>query len=222
MRRLTTTVFAVCTFALAIPPTTHAQSSAGEFSAGWRILRVEETIPNRITGTFPTPSLFTAGWYLDVPANITDVIGIVGDVAGHYGTIDDTERLVSIQIDHDRYLRVHTALGGVRFSARQNPRFVPFGQALIGFSNASTKFDQTTTISGQTISTREETESNTDLAVELGGGLNIRLTEAVGVRLGAGYFRVRKETPESIGPASHLEGVRNWGIRLAAGVVLPF
>jgi opacity protein-like surface antigen len=131
---------------------------------------------------------FTKGWYADVAGNLTSMFAVVGQVTGNYKTVDD---VVDIDLD------AHTFLGGVRVSSRQNARVIPFGQVLAGAARASA-------------SALGVDESETDGALQLGGGVNIMPTPNLGVRLGLDYLRVFSED----------EGTNVF--RFAAGVVVGF
>ena len=198
MTRLTITLVTAGLLAIAIPETARAQNTAGELSAGWRLVNAEdETI--------------ATGWYADVLGNVTSLFGVVGEVSGHYDSIDETETFGGAQVRASGNLRIHTFMGGVRFTVRQNPRLVPFAQALVGLAHASASIDVTTIVNGQPVPSlsAEESESTSDAAVEFGGGVNIRVTSRLGVRVGASYLRI-------------LEDDASNAFRAAAGVVFPF
>lgn len=182
-------------FLIALPHPAQAQTGAGELSAGWQLLNIEEE-------TFP------GGWYADVLGNITPSFGVVGEVSGHYKSLDETRTVAGIQVSVSGDARVHTFMGGVRYSIRQNPRIVPFAQALVGLAHGKLEISGSTTVGGRTF-TFDESESRSDAAVELGGGVNIGITDGLGLRLAASYFRVFEEDAAN-------------AIRFAAGVVFPF
>jgi opacity protein-like surface antigen len=99
-------------------------------------------------------------------------------------------------------------MGGVRLSARRHPRVVPFAQVLFGLARLSASVEGSATVGGQT-TTIEEFESDNELAIEAGGGVNIRLTERVGARFGASYVRFGGDDGGN-------------AFRVAAGIVVPF
>jgi len=105
-------------------------------------------------------------------------------------------------------VNVHTFMGGVRFSARQNPAFTPYVQALFGLAHAKTDVDGQVTVAGRTISLNQSM-SDSDFAFDADGGVNFRLSDAFAVRVGAGYLRV---------------GGSDGGnaFRFGAGIVIPF
>ena len=57
--------------------------------------------------------------------------------------------------------------------------------------------------------TVDESESDSDAAFELGGGVNVGLSNTLGLQFAASYFRVIKE------------GASN-SVRFSVGVVFPF
>lgn len=179
----------------AVPQPARAQDAAGEFSAGWRVLHFEE-------------ETFSRGWYADALGSLTDSVGLVGEVSGHYRTIDETRVISGVPVSVTADLRMHTFMGGIRFSTRQNPRLVPFGQALLGLVHGVASIEGSTTVGGRTF-TVDESESDSDMAFELGGGVNVGISDDIAVRLGASYFRVIED------------GASN-AVRFAIGVVFPF
>lgn len=180
---------------LAVPQAARAQNGAGEFSAGWQLLHFEE-------------ETFSRGWYADAVGHLGGGLGVVGEVGGHYRTIDETRFVAAVPVSVSANLRIHSFMGGVRLSARENPRIVPFGQALVGMVHGSASVEGSTTVGGRTF-TVDDSESDSDVAFELGGGVNIGMTDTVGLRLAAEYFRVIEE------------GASN-AVRFQVGVVFPF
>jgi opacity protein-like surface antigen len=181
---------------------TSAQNApAAEFSAGWRLLNV----PNALGGDSQTLPL---GWYADVAGNLTPAIAVVGDVSGSYKDFNETRIQGGINVNVDADLKVHTFLGGVRLSARQNPAFTPFAQALFGLAHATGKVEGQTTIAGRTFSISQSV-SDSDFAFDASGGVNLRVSDGLAVRVGAGYLRI---------------GGNDGGnaFRFGVGVVIPF
>jgi len=174
---------------------------AGEVSAGWRLLTIPDTFGFGDSQTFPL------GWYADVSGNLTRMFAVVGEVSGNYKSFDDDAQLGS-QVDVSVNVNIHTFMGGVRLSARQKPRFVPFAQALFGLARPSASVEGHATLAGRTIDINES-ESSSDFAFDVGGGVNFALTERFGVRVGATYLRV---------------GASDGGnaFRFGVGAVIPF
>ena len=110
---------------------------------------------------------FPNGWYFDVAGNVTDTVSVVGQVTGSYKTFEDD--------GEDFKLKLHTYMFGVRGSSPGRVR--GFGQVLVG--GVSLKG------SAGTFSASE-----TDLGVQIGGGVNVMGSGNVGLRLGVDYTRV--------------------------------
>ena len=128
---------------------------------------------------------YKKGWYLDVAGNVNKMIGIVGEVGGVYRNQSESERGITVTVDS----KIHQFMGGVRLSGRQNPKAVPFGQVLVGAVHPSFSAAGTGRVGNTTI-TIDESESENRFAVQAGGGVNVRATDKVGVRVGADYLRV--------------------------------
>jgi hypothetical protein len=168
-----------------------------EASGGWNLLHsteIDETLP--------------VGWYGDIAANVTNTIGIVGQVTGAYKSLNETTTEFGVPVTLTADLKLHTFMGGLRLSARQHPRIVPFAQVLFGLARLSATVEGSAMVGGQT-TTIEESESDNELAIEAGGGVNIRLTERVGARFAASYVRFGGDDGGN-------------AFRVAAGIVVPF
>jgi len=180
---------------LALPQSAQAQGSAGDISGGYRLIHGAD-------------QTFSLGWYADVLGNITDSFGVVGDVAGHYKSVDETENVGGVQVNVSGNLRIHTFMGGARLSWRRNPRITPFVQALVGLAHGSAEFEGSATVGGRTF-TVDESETFSEFAADLGGGVNIRATDSMSVRVAGSWFRVVEEDAEN-------------AFRFSLGVVFPF
>jgi hypothetical protein len=120
---------------------------------------------------------FPKGWYADLAGNVSDTLSIVGQVTGNYKRFDDDE------VD----FRVHTFMGGLRGSSPGPVR--GFGQFLVGGVSFKAEDDF------------DNSASETDFGIQLGGGVNVLGSGGVGLRLGLDYLRVfGKEDSEVIGP----------------------
>jgi outer membrane protein with beta-barrel domain len=187
---------------LGFSASSHAQTAPrAEFSAGWRLLNIPDAVGTE-SETLPL------GWYADVAGNLTPMFAVVGEVGGNYKNFNDVLAELGANVNVDVNVNVHTFMGGVRFSARQNPAFTPYVQALFGLAHAKTDVEGQVTVAGRTISLNESM-SDSEFAFDADGGVNIRLSDALAVRVGAGYLRV---------------GTSDGGnaFRFSAGVVIPF
>jgi Outer membrane protein beta-barrel domain len=188
---------------LGFSASSHAQTApSAEFSAGWRLLNIPDAGLDSESETMPL------GWYADVAGNLTRSFAVVGEVGGNYKNFDETIAQLGINVNVDANFNVHTFMGGVRFSARQNPAFTPYVQALFGLARATGKVEGQATVAGRTI-TINQSVSDSDFAFDADGGVNFRLSDALALRVGAGYLRV---------------GTSDGGnaFRFGAGVVIPF
>jgi hypothetical protein len=132
---------------------------------------------------------FPKGWYVDATGNLTNAIGIVGQVSGNYKHFDD-----------DIDFKIHTFMVGLRGSSPGRVR--GFGQVLVGGANFKA-------------SDNIETVSETDVAIQLGAGVNVMGSGNVGLRVGADYLRILSKDDGDLSGGEDLNG-----LRFVVGVVL--
>jgi opacity protein-like surface antigen len=132
---------------------------------------------------------------------------VVAEVAGHYKSFDENQSVGGVQAAVSADARVHTFMGGARLSVHQNPRITPFVQALVELADGAVDAEGSTTIAGRPF-TFDESESTSNAAIDLGGGVNIGLTDSMRLRVAASYVRVLEEDAGN-------------GVRFAVGV-FPF
>ena len=168
-----------------------AQDAPVELSGGYQLVSLE---PRHDTQTLRT------GWYIDVAGNLTRMLAIVGQVGGNYRSRD--------LLGNELRFSMHEFMGGIRASSRGNAAVVPFGQALAGAVRAN-------------LSLQGEGVSVTKFALQFGGGVNWRLTQRIGIRVGADYLRIfNGQEGRDIGDLSG--GDRgDHALRFVAGAVLP-
>ena len=187
---------------LGFSASTQAQTAPrAEFSAGWRLLNIPDAVGTE-SETMPL------GWYADVAGNLTQTFAVVGEVGGNYKNFNDVLAELGANVNVDVNVNVHTFMGGVRFSGRQNPAFTPYVQALFGLARGKTDVEGQVTVAGRTISINESM-SDSEFAFDADGGVSFKLSDALALRVGAGYLRV---------------GTSDGGnaFRFGAGVVIPF
>jgi len=159
-------------------PAAAQDAPKAEISAGYNWLGAKQSGEDEL-------EKFPKGWYADVAGNVTPMISIVGQVTGNYKTFED----------EDFKLKAHTFMFGVRASSTGMVR--GFGQFLIGAAKLNG-----TEIGGP------GKASETDLAYQVGGGVNIMGSGPVGARVGLDYLRVQaKDDGELLGGES-LNGFR--------------
>ena len=164
-----------------------AQTRRVELSGGYQVVHaLGKTLP--------------AGWYVDVAGNVNSWFGIVGEVGGAYKTKSErisTNRTVEVTS------KLHTFMAGVRLHARITPRIVLVHPVLFGGARASVSTDAL----GVTLS-----PSETKFALQPGVGINLMVTDTVGMRVAADYRRVF---------LGEDRGAEN-EFRFTVGIVLPF
>ena len=125
------------------------------------------------------------GWNASVAVSLSRNLAVVGDFSGHYGSQslradifddDDFPGTVSIRADSDS--NMHMLLSGLRYSHRGHEKLTPFAHALIGAS----RFAADATISTGPLSVNSSF-ADIGFAFAVGGGLDVKLSESVGLRL---------------------------------------
>jgi opacity protein-like surface antigen len=149
-----------------------------------------------------------AGWYADVAYDLDEMVSFVGDVSGAYKSTDFEETVLNVTVSQETNIRIHTFMGGVRFTARQSA-LRPFAQVLFGAAHASADADSTISGPGVPPRTSQSSTSSTELAFDLGGGFSFPATENLDMRVGASYLRIGGD------------GGGN-GFRLSFGAIFPF
>ena len=160
-------------------PAAAQRMGKGEFSAGYQLLNLS------VDGESESLS---KGWYVDVVGNLTKMIGVAVEVGGSYKTITESATAGGITATATADFKVHEFMGGIRATSRSNPTVAPFGQVLVGAMNGS--FTVSGSAPGQSFSF---SDSGTNFALQLGGGVNIGVADKVGVRIGADYVRIFEE-----------------------------
>lgn len=113
------------------------------------------------------------GWHASVAGNFNKVFGVAAEVSGHYGKEDVTvpgAPPVTVRGDFS----AHTFLVGPRFSYRNNDRVTPFAHVLLGGTRAKAT---------GSVGSISASESDTAFTAAVGGGLDVKLTQNVALRL---------------------------------------
>jgi opacity protein-like surface antigen len=150
--------------------------------------------PNVITSTVTRPNL--NGWEASFEGKVLPFVGIVGDVAGHYGSESFTEATPIGLITTNVTGHEQEYLFGPRLSVPVG-RFTPFAEAFVGVAHIHT---------GGTL----PTPSNTSFAYAFGGGLDYRIIRPIALRVEGDYVRT-----------SFFSTDQN-NFRLGVGVVIRF
>ena len=155
----------VAVLAVAVSAPAMAQVTPSvEIGLGYAYLRDEE-----IDKSLPL------GWYADIAGNVNDWLGLVAEVGGNYKTIKSGLGDETLDVK----LRVHTAMGGLRFSRRGDSANA-YLQVLAGAARATVTF-------------LDESDSVTDFALQPGVGIEFGTGGGVGLRVGGDYRRVFSE-----------------------------
>jgi hypothetical protein len=158
---------------------------------------------------------FEKGWYADVSARLTRSIALVFSSGGSYKTMHERLTNEGFTVEGTMKLRLHQIAGGVRVYGRPaNGVVTPFVQVLGGGFRVSGDSTATAIIGGEEVSLSSEGESEMEPMLQAGGGVNIRLSRRLGIRVGADYLRVFSEV--------FGEDVGINGIRAGVGAVLAF
>jgi opacity protein-like surface antigen len=188
-----------------------AQTPKIEVSGGYQFLNVSADLESIDTGDLPVRDVdqsLPTGWYIDLAGNLNRHFGVVFEAGGNYKSVSESATFAGIAASASVDLKVHEFMGGVRYSSRANPTVVPFGQFLIGAINGSAKVTASGSVTGSPGFSFSGEASGTDIALQAGGGMQLRLTDKFGVRVGADYLHILAD-----------EGGVN-AFRFAAGVVL--
>jgi opacity protein-like surface antigen len=155
---------------------------------------------------------FPAGWYAAAAFNVNRWFGIVGEASGNYKN--------DFSIGYEDYTftsdaRVHAFMAGPRFFVKSG-RVVPYAQILVGVA----RLHVDTMFAGPYFppTTHRVISSDTQLALQPGGGVSFLVTERLGIRVGADYRTIIDYT---VGDANeYMNELRvltgftiNWGAR---------
>ncbi len=185
MRRHTITCCLLAAAVLALAAPAMAQNAPkGDLALSYSVMYDKELADtSEFGGWLPT------GWIVSGAVRVTGNLSLVGELGANYKPFN--------YMDVDVTAGLLGALGGVRYTARANPRVLPFVQMLFGLSRAS--------LSAMSIS-----ESHDAFATQVGGGVDAAVSEKLAVRLQGDYRALRSGN-----------GTGN-EFRLATGIVYHF
>ena len=142
------------------------EAPKAEISLGYAFLNDDSLGDFDISGNFPL------GWMASANFNVSNWLGVVLDISGSYKSED--------LILDDLKLNVHGFHGGLRFSSYKNSSATPYFQALAGVTRGAADF-------------LGESDSATDFSIQPGAGVIVRLSDSIGIDLGADYRLVFSE-----------------------------
>jgi len=174
-----------------------AQIPSGNIFLGFSYERTNSTAfsgSNLVTTTFSHPNLH--GWEASFEGKVLPLVGIVGDVSGHYGS----QSFVEVTPNGPQSINVtgheQEYLVGPRLSVPVG-KFTPFAELMVGVAHIHT---------GGTL----PSPSNTSFAYALGGGLDYRIFRPIALRVEGDYLRTK------------FFNSRQNNFRLSVGVVFRF
>jgi hypothetical protein len=157
-------------FFLAMPALAQSDSKY-EVSAGYSFLR-EEFASNR------------HGMVLSYAQRFSDLFGFKTEVGGNY----DKDSFPVIANGGNRNDFIHSILAGPQFKLRRDSRIQPWAHVLAGITLANvSRFALVGTPSGQALVAQPVT--NVRFGFQPGGGIDLWMSEKVGLRLGVDYRR---------------------------------
>ena len=164
-------------------PAAAQDTPKAEVSAGYQWLAGKSSADDEWTK-------FPKGFYVDVAGNVSDTLSIVGQFSGNFKHFDDD--------DFD--LKLYTYLVGLRGSSPGRVR--GYGQFLIGGAQLKASNDAFSF-----------SASESNLALQIGGGVNVLGSSPVGLRAGVDYLRIFSKDDGEV-----LEGESVNGFRFIVGV----
>jgi len=148
-----------------------------EFFAGYSVMRInyKAELPNP-----PTPIIVAFagkqtlnGFNASATINLTKGFGLTGDFSGHFKTTSIPDPLGGNISTH---VRVFNLLGGPQYRFGGDSRVTPFVRALAGVANTRSRLEVPSLNSTDRL-------SSTDFALALGGGVDVRVSERVALRV---------------------------------------
>lgn len=195
-------LFTIALLAATLPASAQ-DAGRGDLSAGWRLLKATNV------GIGGTSKTLPFGWYADGSFNVDDRFAIVGDLSGAYTSTDETVTALNTTVNSAASVNVHTFMGGLRYTLRDQPRLTPFGQVLFGLAHGSASLDESVTREGGGTTSTSRSDSSNEFAFDIGGGVTFAATEQVALRVSTSYLRIGADDGGN-------------GFRLGVGVVYPF
>jgi opacity protein-like surface antigen len=148
-----------------------------ELFAGYSVLRTnyeaeQPNPPMPVIVAFPGKQTLN-GFNVSATGYLTENFGFTGDFSGHFRTsrvADPLGGTISNQV------RVFNLLGGPQYRFGSNSRVTPFVRAMAGIANTRSRLEVPSLNSRDTL-------SSTDFALALGGGVDVRVSEHVSLRV---------------------------------------
>jgi opacity protein-like surface antigen len=190
-----------------------ADRSRVEFFGGYSVMRIDyepdpidpRTMTPRIVAFNPKQTL--NGFNASATINLTKSFGLTGDFSGHFKTRTVADPLGGTNSDH---VRVFNVLGGPQYRFGSNSRLSPFVRAMAGIANTRSRLEFPSLNATERL-------SSTDFALALGGGIDVRVSEHVDLRVfQVDYNPIFLSEKNELGFGS----VRADNVRFSFGVVI--
>ena len=123
------------------------------------------------------------GWFGSIGVGISPMVAIVGELNGAYKTDAETIQSIRVEASH----KAHSYLAGLRVMSPRGTVRV-FGQVLFG---GETDHISASASAGTFSSSQSDTVTN--FAIQPGGGVDVKLSNAVGLRFGGSFRAVNGE-----------------------------
>ncbi len=188
---------------------TFAQDKKPEFFGGYSFESVDSAIKSSDLGTTTTlDNRFNAnGFNLAGTGYLTKRFGLTADFSGHYNTRNDT---FAGSATGQSKLSLYNLTGGPTLRFPGSGRVTPFVHALAGFARRNFT---------ETFGTTSTSDNTTSFAMNLGGGLDVKLNKRIAWRLIQADYNpifVRARTVSGTPIASRTLS----GFRLSTGIVI--
>ena len=151
--------------------------SSVEFFAGYSVLRTRYE-PEQPNPPMPVIVAFAGkqtlnGFNVSASGYFTERFGLTGDFSGHFKTHKLADPLGG---NIETHIRVFNLLAGPQYRFSSDSRVTPFVRALAGIANTRARLE----VPSLNVT---DTLSSTDFALAIGGGLDVRISERVDLRV---------------------------------------
>jgi opacity protein-like surface antigen len=174
-----------------------------EVFGGYSYLRASDSLSERINQN---------GWDLSAAINLARSFGVVADFSNHYGSQSNVFAPIGSRGKGFAYLF------GPQYSYRAAPRLTPFAHALFGGIRASRVYPNSFAGTGGLglCGSLSCIQPVTSFAMALGGGLDVKATDRVWLRVGqVEYFRANLTNANGTSAAQN-------DVRISTGIVFRF
>ncbi|HEX8847239.1 MAG TPA: outer membrane beta-barrel protein [Pyrinomonadaceae bacterium] len=148
-----------------------------EFAGGYSHARVDTGVDDPDLdddfADFLTDRRGFNGFDASITGNLTRYVGLKGNVSGHFKSDSFTDGSLTVNTRE----RIWQYMGGVQIKDNsKDARFKPFAHVLAGAANQSVRFSSPSISDTFTI-------DDTDFAMKFGGGIDVRVSPRVDIRL---------------------------------------